>query len=153
MKTVYLSLGSNLGDRANYLKQAVAALVSLEETKLMQVSQMYETPPWGKTDQPDFLNLALSLETNLSPERLLQEIAVIENTLGRQRMEHWGPRTIDIDILVYEGETRNTQKLSLPHPNMHERLFVLEPLSEIAPNLDIKGKTVSQWKNSLNGKP
>jgi 2-amino-4-hydroxy-6-hydroxymethyldihydropteridine diphosphokinase len=149
MRRVYLSLGSNLGDRAEYLRQALEMLAQLPETRVVAASSMIETPPWGKTDQPAFLNMAAELETALTPEELLAQIRVIENALGRQRTEHWGPRTLDIDILVFAGEERDTPALKLPHPYLTERLFVLEPLAEIAPDLQVRGKTVREWLRSL----
>jgi len=145
MRRVYLSLGSNLGDRQNYLNRALDMLAQLPGTRVLAASSMIETPPWGKTDQPAFLNMAAELETSLTPEELLERIRAIENALGRQRAEHWGPRTLDIDILVFEGEERDTPALKLPHPYLTERRFVLEPLAEIAPDLVVRGKTVHEW--------
>lgn len=145
MPRAYLSLGSNMGDRKGYLRRAVEMLGRLPGTRVTAQSSVIETPPWGKTDQPAFLNMAVALETTLSPEELLDHIQSIERALGRQRAEHWGPRTLDIDILVYEGESRSTPTLHLPHPYLTERTFVLEPLAEIAPELVINGKTVREW--------
>jgi 2-amino-4-hydroxy-6-hydroxymethyldihydropteridine diphosphokinase len=142
---VYLSLGSNLGDRAGTLRAAVARLGGLPETRVVAASAMVETPPWGKTDQPAFLNMAVALETELSPEALLAATQRIETDFGRVRGEHWGPRTLDIDLLVYEGETRDTPALRLPHPYLTQRRFVLAPLAEIAPELRVAGKTVREW--------
>lgn len=149
MPRVYLSLGSNLGNRAAYLRGAVAALARLPETRVAAESAVYETPPWGKSDQPAFLNQAVALETALSPENLLAAIHHIEKDAGRQRHEHWGPRTLDIDILWYEGETRDTPALRLPHPYLTERRFVLQPLADIAPELVVGEKTVRAWLESL----
>lgn len=145
MHRVYLSLGSNLGDRAALLRTAVARLAALPETHLIAASSLHETAPWGKTDQPDFLNMALALDTALSPEALLAAVQKIEAELGRVRTEAWGPRTIDIDLLVYQGETRETPTLRLPHPYITERKFVLAPLAEIAPDLCVAGRTVRAW--------
>lgn len=148
MKQVFLSLGSNLGDRTKFLQEAVALLGQLQKTEVVKESGIYETEPWGNTDQPRFLNMAVALETDLSPEELLEKTLLIENLLGRTREDHWGPRTIDIDLLVYEGETRDTEFLTLPHPYMLERKFVLEPLAEIAPNLRVNGKSIAEyWTN------
>jgi 2-amino-4-hydroxy-6-hydroxymethyldihydropteridine diphosphokinase len=146
---VYLSLGSNLGDRALLLRQAVQALAALPHTRQVAESRIIVTPPWGKTDQPAFLNMAVALDTALAPEELLVAIQRIEHALGRRRVEHWGPRTVDIDLLVYDGETRDTPSLHLPHPHMTTRRFVLEPLAEIAPDLLIYGKTVRAWLAAL----
>lgn len=148
---VYLSLGSNLGDRAGTLRVAVTCLAALPETRVAAESAIIETPPWGKTDQPAFLNMAVALETALSPEALLAETQRIETDLGRVRHEHWGPRTLDIDLLVYEGETRDTPALRLPHPYLTLRRFVLEPLAQIAPELVIAGQTVRAWLAACEG--
>jgi 2-amino-4-hydroxy-6-hydroxymethyldihydropteridine diphosphokinase len=124
-------------------------LAQLPATHVIARSSVIETPPWGKTDQPAFLNMAVALETSLSPEDLLRQIQAIERALGRQRIEHWGPRTLDLDILCYEGESRDTPALRLPHPFLTERRFVLEPLAEIAPDLVVRGKTVCEWLAGL----
>ena len=145
MRRVYLSLGSNLGDRRGYLRAALARLSALPDTHLLAESRMIETTPWGKTDQPDFLNMAVALDTALTPEALLTAIHEIEEQFGRERRVPWGPRTLDIDMLVYEGEERQTPALRLPHPLLTARRFVLEPLAEIAPTLNISGKSVYEW--------
>jgi len=124
-------------------------LARLPGTRVVAASSMVETPPWGKTDQPAFFNMAAELETSLTPEELLEGTRAIENALGRQRTEHWGPRTLDIDILVFAGEERDTAGLKLPHPYLTERRFVLEPLAEIAPDLVVRGKTVRAWLAAL----
>ena len=139
MTSVYLSLGSNMGERKNYLNRAVEALGQLPDTKLLKVSSFYETPAWGKTDQADFLNLACQLETTLPPLTLLDHCQEIERNLDRVRHEHWGPRTVDIDILLYGDESWSSERLNLPHPYMHERAFVLVPLLEIAADLQEPG--------------
>lgn len=149
MRRVYLSLGSNLGDREGYLRRALEMLAELPGTRVVAASSMIETPPWGKTDQPAFLNMAAELETSLTPEELLEKIHKIETALDRQRTEHWGPRTLDIDLLVFDGEERDTPALKLPHPFLTQRRFVLEPLAEIAPDLVVQGKTVRQWLVAL----
>jgi 2-amino-4-hydroxy-6-hydroxymethyldihydropteridine diphosphokinase len=141
----YLSLGSNLGDREAYLREAVARIDALPETRVTATSTILETPPWGKTDQPTFLNMALAIETALSPEDLLAALQCIEDVLGRKRVEHWGPRTVDIDLLLYDDEVRNTHRLHLPHPFLTRRRFVLEPLAQIAPDLVVLGKSVQEW--------
>lgn len=148
-RRAYLSLGSNLGDRAGYLQAALAHIAALPQTRLLAASTVYETAPWGQTAQPAFLNMAAEIETALTPEALLAELGRIEDALGRQRSEHWGPRTLDIDLLVYEGETRDTPELRLPHPYLTQRRFVLEPLAEIAPDLEIHGTTVRCWLQAL----
>lgn len=131
MSSVFLSLGSNMGDRQTYLKEALERLGQLPQTSLAAVSSIYQTPAWGLTDQPDFLNLACRLETDLAPLDLLQACQKIENDLGRVRQQHWGPRTLDIDILLYGQEVIAEPNLILPHPYMRERAFVLLPLLEL----------------------
>ncbi|MBP5199105.1 MAG: 2-amino-4-hydroxy-6-hydroxymethyldihydropteridine diphosphokinase [Schwartzia sp.] len=150
-RTAYLSLGANLGDREETLREAVRRLGAAEGVELTAVSSVYETEPWGKLDQPRFLNLAAAIKTTLTPEELLSLAQGIEKDLGRVRHEHWGARTIDIDILYYEGVEKNAPELTLPHPYMTERAFVLVPLAEIAPTLKVKGKTVEAWRNATGG--
>ena len=135
MTKVYLSLGSNMGDRQDYLQRAVEALNHLPKTEVKAVSSYYETAAWGLTDQADFLNLALALETQLPAETLLSSCQQIEKNLDRVRHEHWGPRTVDIDILLYGQEIWETEHLKVPHPFMTQRAFVLVPLLEIAEDL------------------
>ena len=151
-RAVYLSLGANLGNRRKTLREAVRRLGAAEHIKIHSVSSVYETEPWGKTDQPRFLNLAVALATTLAPEELLALTQGVENELGRVRHEHWGARTIDIDLLQFEGEQRNTPELTLPHPYMTERAFVIVPLAEIAPALLVNGKSVEGWRRGINDK-
>jgi len=129
---IYLSLGSNLGDRSGYIDHALKEIAELGNIKAQ--SAVYETPPWGKEDQPAFLNMAVALETELEPDELLYKIKQIEEKLGRKEREHWGPREIDIDILFYDELRYLSQRLTIPHPLLHERAFVLVPLAEIAPD-------------------
>lgn len=132
MTAVYLSLGSNMGERLNYLRAALAELNNLPDTKLTAVSDYYETAPWGKTDQPAFLNACCRLDTGLRPQALLEHCQEIERKQGRVRHEQWGPRTLDIDILLYGDVTIEEDNLKIPHPYMAERIFVLVPLADIA---------------------
>jgi len=148
-RRAYLSLGSNLGDREAVLREAVRRLAAVPQTRVVAASSIHETAPWGKTDQPDFLNMAVIIETLLTPEELLDATMAIETALGRRRTEAWGPRTLDIDLLVYEGEQRDTPALRLPHPYLTQRRFVLAPLAEIAPGLNVQGKTVREWLAAL----
>ena len=148
--TAYLSLGANLGNREETLRMAVRRLAAAAGVKILAVSSLYETAPWGKKDQPSFFNIAVSLQTTLWPEELLTQAQAVETELGRVRHERWGPRTIDIDILHIEGAESNTPELTLPHPYMTERAFVLVPLAEIAPDLVIAGRTVETWKKSAD---
>ena len=147
-RAAYLSLGANLGNREETLREAVRRLAAADGVKTLAVSSLYETEPWGKKDQPSFLNIAVSLQTTLSPEELLALTQAVETELGRVRHERWGPRTIDVDILHVEGVERNSPTLTLPHPYMTERAFVLVPLAEIAPALAVKGKTVEAWRDA-----
>jgi 2-amino-4-hydroxy-6-hydroxymethyldihydropteridine diphosphokinase len=130
---VYLALGSNLGDRHTNLKQAIAALTPQMEVKAK--SQVYETPPWGVEDQPKFLNQVVKAKTYLEPEQLLKHLKRLEIALGRKESVPNGPRLIDIDILFYDDLVLNTPGLTIPHPRLHERGFVLLPLMDIAPDL------------------
>ncbi|MGT2924127.1 2-amino-4-hydroxy-6-hydroxymethyldihydropteridine diphosphokinase [Streptococcus caviae] len=135
MTAVYLGLGSNIENREAYLEKALASLAELPHTRLINQSVIYETAAWGKTDQADFLNVVCQLETDLSPQELLQSCQNIEKQLGRIRHEHWGPRTIDIDILFYGHEIIDKEELQVPHPYLQDRAFVLVPLNDIAGSL------------------
>jgi 2-amino-4-hydroxy-6-hydroxymethyldihydropteridine diphosphokinase len=130
---VYLALGSNLGDRQENLKQAIASLSPQMDVKAK--SNVYETPPWGYENQPQFLNQVVKVQTYLQPEPLLKHIKRLEVALGRKATFQNGPREIDIDILTYDDLVLNTPVLTLPHPHMHERGFVLLPMMDIAPDL------------------
>ena len=139
MSTAYLGLGGNLGDRRRYLADAVQALNGESGVRVEEISSVYETKPVGVVDQPDFLNLVLEVATELPVRELLTRCLRIEAALGRVRVERWGPRTIDIDVLWYDGQTLNESDLVLPHPRMLMRAFVLVPLAEIAPTLLFEG--------------
>jgi len=148
-KIVYLSLGSNLGDRQANLRNAIGRLLELGD--VLEVSSYYETEPVDFTDQPWFLNCAVAVRTELLPNDFLKGIQAIEKSLGRQRTQPKGPRTVDIDILLFGQQTINTPHLQLPHPAMVERRFVLEPLTEIAPEVmhPKMKKTIRQLRNAL----
>lgn len=150
MISVYLSLGSNIGDKKAYLEAALERLNQLPQTSLVAVSSFYETAAWGKTDQDNFLNICCQLKTELAAQQLLIECQQIEKNLHRVRYEHWGPRTIDIDILLYGSEHIATESLKVPHPYMTERAFVLVPLFEIAPSLEICGHSITSYLKTLN---
>jgi len=137
-KIVYLSLGSNLGDRQANLRNAIGRLLELGD--VLEVSSYYETEPVDFTDQPWFLNCAVAVRTELLPREFLAGIQAIEKSLGRQRTQPKGPRTIDIDILLFGQQTINTPQLQVPHPAMAERRFVLEPLTEIAADVIQPGR-------------
>jgi len=134
MNTAYLLIGGNLGDRAAYLQ---TALKRIEETcgAISHYSSIYETAAWGNTDQPSFFNQAVVLSTTLSPEALIDQLLTIELEMGRIRDQKYGPRTIDLDILMIDGLIFNTEKLTIPHPQMHNRRFALLPMLEVAPTL------------------
>jgi 2-amino-4-hydroxy-6-hydroxymethyldihydropteridine diphosphokinase len=132
-KTAYLSLGSNIGDRGANLRTAIEKLGKAGE--IVAVSSLYETEPMEFTAQPWFLNCAVAIRTSLTPEQLLAKIQAIEGDMGRRRIQPKGPRNIDIDILLFGNSVISTPQLDVPHPAMHERRFVLEPLAEIAPDV------------------
>lgn len=131
MHQVYLSIGSNIGDRKAQLQQAIAALQADSAIDVVRVSSIYETAPVGGVVQDDFYNCAVYLETSLSAAELLQRIQQIEQNQKRRRLIHWGPRTIDLDILWYDDVVIQTADLTIPHPEMAKRAFVLVPLQEI----------------------
>ena len=142
--TVYLSLGGNLGDPARSMAAALRLLDGDDKTSVVAVSSLYRTPPWGKLDQPDFLNAAATITTGLTPRELLDLCLDAERRLKRVREERWGPRLIDIDILVFGDRIIHETGLEVPHPRMLERAFVLAPLAGIAPEVAIGGKSVSE---------
>ena len=149
-KLVYLSLGSNLGDREKYLREAISRLGELGVIR--QVSAFYETQPVEvQGEQPWFLNCALAMETELTPLVFLSQVLAVEQFMGRIRREPKGPRTIDIDIVFFANDVLDTPELTVPHPAMHQRRFVLEPLAEIAPALvhPVLQRTVRDLLDSL----
>ncbi|MFJ7922465.1 2-amino-4-hydroxy-6-hydroxymethyldihydropteridine diphosphokinase [Lysinibacillus fusiformis] len=133
MKDVYLSIGTNIGERYENLQQAVALLRERESIEVVRVSSVYETAAVGYTEQADFLNIAVHLKTDVSSTEMLKICQSIEQELGRVREFRWGPRIIDLDILLYNQENIETENLLVPHPRMYERAFVLVPLVEITP--------------------
>lgn len=132
MITVLL-LGANLGNREQTLRQAIGLLAE-QVGDVVRQSGLYETAPWGVTDQPAFLNQVLTIQTQLEPEAVLDRTQAIEQALGRVRLEKWGARLIDIDMLYYEQRVLQTERLTLPHPYLHQRRFTLAPLAEVAPD-------------------
>ena len=135
MTRAYVGVGANLGDREGTIRAALAALPGV-----VAVSELRETDPVGVVDQPPFLNGAAALETDLSARELLAALLAVERELGRERRERWGPRTIDLDLLLYGDEILDEPGLTVPHPRLHERRFALEPLADLAPSLEIPGR-------------
>ncbi|MCX6344736.1 MAG: 2-amino-4-hydroxy-6-hydroxymethyldihydropteridine diphosphokinase [Armatimonadetes bacterium] len=139
MKTVYLGLGANIGDCKGNLREAVRQIVANSSCEVTAISGLYETKPVGFEDQPDFLNAVIEVKTTLSPCDLLGLCNKVEENLGRKRTIPWGPRVIDIDVLLYEGVESSDESLTIPHPRMRQRAFVLAPLADIAPNMELAG--------------
>ena len=141
MTLAYVGLGSNLGDREATLRRGVAMLGATRDVEILAVSTLRETDPVGVVDQPRFLNGAVAVETSLGPHELLALLIAIERELGRDRAGvRWGPRTIDLDLLLYGDDVLDEPWLCVPHPLLHERQFVLEPLAELDPELEIPGR-------------
>lgn len=139
MVAAYIGLGSNLGNPTEQLSRALAELAQIPCTELNSHSSLYLSPPMGGMDQPDYINAVAGLETALEPEELLHNLQAIESAHGRIRGERWGARTLDLDLLVYGSKIIDTPNLKMPHPGLCERAFVLYPLYEIAPDLEIPG--------------
>jgi 2-amino-4-hydroxy-6-hydroxymethyldihydropteridine diphosphokinase len=150
MNSVFLLLGSNLGDMPLLLQTAIVEIAE-RVGPLLDKSALYETQSWGKTGEPDYLNQVVFLKTELSANNVLKEILEIEAGMGRKRYEKWGSRLIDIDILFYNDEIIKENGLEIPHPQLHNRRFTLEPLAEIAPDLvhPLLNKTISDLKKEL----
>jgi 2-amino-4-hydroxy-6-hydroxymethyldihydropteridine diphosphokinase len=150
MITVFLLLGTNLGNRQMFLQQAVEA-IAVEIAPVQKASAVYETQSWGKTDEPDYLNQVITLQTNFSAQQVLQKILSIELQMGRKREVKWGSRIIDIDILFYGDEVINEPELVVPHPQLHNRRFTLDPLAEIAPEFvhPLLNRNILALKNEL----
>ncbi len=144
MPNALIGLGGNIGDVRAVLDEAVRRFCDGAAVRLVARSADYQTPPWGVLDQPDFVNLCLRVETALSPQALLERALSVEASLGRNRAaeQRWGPRVVDIDILAYDGLSLDEPGLSLPHPRLRARAFVLVPLAEIAPDWWIGGESV-----------
>ena len=146
MNTAFIALGANLGDPAATVKAAFAALANLPDSRIVHCSSLYRTAPVGITAQPEFVNAVAQLETDLAPEALLDALLDIEQRFGRIRAERNGPRTLDLDLLLYGDQFVSLPRLTLPHPRLHLRAFVLLPLAEVAPDLAIPQRgSVAAW--------
>lgn len=148
-RKAYIGLGSNMGDKAGNIKTAINHL-SAAGIGVMSQSPLYRTAPWGNENQDWFVNACIAVETVLQPRPLLELCLDIEHMMGRERTEKWGPRLIDIDILLYDGEAISTETLTLPHPHLLQRSFVLVPLNDIAPDLVIGDIAVSEALSHLD---
>lgn len=145
-RSAYIGLGANLGQPLQQLRSAVAALATLPESRLAAVSRLYGSAPIGPADQPDYLNTAVRLDTLLTPHALLAALQSIENAHGRERLRHWGERTLDLDLLLYDQDQIHTATLVVPHPEMTRRAFVLLPLSDLDPELIMPdGNTIASY--------
>lgn len=140
-----IGLGSNMGDKAANIARAVALLTEPGDIRLVAASRLYRTAPWGVEDQDWFVNAAIAVATDLPPHALLARCLGVEEAMKRIRHERWGPRIIDVDVLAYRACVIETPDLTLPHPRIAERAFVLVPLADIAPDAEIAGHTVREW--------
>ena len=145
-----VALGSNLGDRFEYLQKAVNEINSVEEIEISKISSVYETLPVGGPEQGNYLNVVISLVTELEADELLFKLLLIELNLGRQREIAWGPRTIDLDLIWFENQTINLDNLVLPHPRAHERCFVIKPWLEIEPDARIGNTEIKEFLKDLD---
>jgi 2-amino-4-hydroxy-6-hydroxymethyldihydropteridine diphosphokinase len=136
LKTAYLGIGGNMGDKIESLRKTVDILSNIDGIIVSKVSSVYETDPVGYTDQDVFANICVEIKTTLTPLELLEKCNYAENELGRVRLIRWGPRTVDVDVLLYEGYESLDEKLTIPHPRMWERAFVLVPLEEISADME-----------------
>ena len=150
MNKAYLGLGTNMGDRFEYLSTACQLIDANENIRIIKKSKLYETKAWGYTDQAEFLNMCIEIETNLDEYGLLEACEQVEQMLNRERIIRWGPRTIDVDILFYNDIILDDEKLSIPHPRISERAFVLIPLMDLNTKLVIKNETIDVYLNSLS---
>ena len=148
--SIGLGLGGNVGDAPSAISRALNMLEQRGHVRIEKVSSLYRTAPWGPVPQPDFANACALAETTLSPRALLAEVKAVELTLGRTTTERWGPRVIDIDILFYSGETLDMADLVIPHESLFERAFVLVPLAEIAPDLEIGGRSIREAAGAVD---
>lgn len=140
-----IGLGSNIGDKPANIARAIALLTEKGDIRLLRASRLYRTAPWGVRDQDWFVNACIAVATDLAPRDLLARCLAVENAMKRVRRERWGPRVIDVDVLIYRGAAMSDPDLTLPHPRITERAFVLVPLVEIAPDLEIAGHRLAYW--------
>jgi len=145
-----IGLGSNVGDKPANLARAVELLTAGDEVEVVRLSQTYRTAPWGKIDQDWFANACATVRTGLSALALLRRCLAVEETMKRIRQERWGPRIIDVDVLIYRDEVSSGPELILPHPRITERAFVLVPMAEVAPAVRIGGKTIVEWRDAAD---
>ncbi|MBI5056134.1 MAG: 2-amino-4-hydroxy-6-hydroxymethyldihydropteridine diphosphokinase [Nitrospirae bacterium] len=152
MPTAYIGIGSNLGNRENNCGKAIR-LLEANNIKVTKRSSLLETEPWGVEDQPKFINMAVEIETDLGPDELLSVLKKIEVEIGRRPAKRWGPRVIDLDILLYDDLIMKTPELEIPHPHISEREFVLKPLAEIAPEKlhPVLKKRIKELLSTLSG--
>ncbi|MBN4066249.1 2-amino-4-hydroxy-6-hydroxymethyldihydropteridine diphosphokinase [Ahrensia sp. AH-315-G08] len=150
MKRAWLGLGGNVGDVREAMARALLWMDGQSGLTVTDVSPIYKTPPWGVEDQPWFLNCCAQIKTNLSPEELLETCREAERRGKRKRIIRWGPRTIDVDILMMEGVEQVEQRLTIPHPRIEERAFVLVPFADIAAEEVLNGRSVAEWAAAIN---
>ena len=146
----FIALGSNIGDKTANINHAITSLTGHDDIRLLARSRDYRTPPWGKTDQDWFVNACIGVATSLSPHELLRRCLETELEMGRKRAEKWGPRLIDLDVLLHGDAVLSDAELILPHPHITARAFVLAPLADIAPDILIDGKSVLQWLEQID---
>jgi 2-amino-4-hydroxy-6-hydroxymethyldihydropteridine diphosphokinase len=152
MHTAFIALGGNLGDPESTVRQGIAALAELPQGRLVAASSLYRSAALGNADQPDFVNAVAQLSTALAPQSLLAALLAIEKRFGRERSFRNAPRTLDLDLLLYDAQTVDEPELAVPHPRMHERAFVLAPLLELAPDCVIPGKgPAADWLARCRG--
>jgi len=145
-----LGLGSNLGDKRGNIARAIEHLTANGDIRVVRRSRDYRSAPWGKTDQDWFVNACIAVATDMSAHDLLERCFAAERALNRVRQERWGPRTLDCDVLVYRDLVSNTPELTLPHPRITERAFVLVPMLDVAPDLVLNGRRLRQWLEGLD---
>ncbi len=146
----YIGLGGNIGDVHANMQTALEMIHADDNIEVLRISSVYKTPPWGIKNQNWFLNACACLKTTLTAHELLQVCLEVEKQLKRVRQVRWGPRTIDLDILVFGDERIEQEDLQIPHPRMHERAFVIQPMMDLAPELTLQGKTISKWLSQID---